>query len=543
MDEYYQYIEVCILNHFNKYFMIDKISLNDFDYLVIGLYLVILIYIGFRSSKIRINSDDLFLTGRSLTWPKIGFSLFSTNVSPMMLIGFAGLAYSQGIVAANFEWLAWFFLMILAMVFIPHYQKNKISTMPGFLDLRYGKRSHTFLSYYSLISIAFIWLGTTLYAGGLIIAQAVGIPIYFSIVGVAIVALSYTSIGGLAAVVRTDIFQSLLILFGSIVLTVLAFIKIGSIENLYHGVPPDFWKLFQSSGNSDYPWYSIIFGYSVVAIFFFCIDQTIVQKVLAAKSIEHGQKGALFTSFLKILMPMLFVLPGIMAVILYPGMENTDEVYLRIVTGVLPVGMVGMMVAVMLAALINTIAAGLNSFSTVFTLDIYKKLYPGQSEMRTKRIGQLMTVMGAFIAMFLALLFSLAGKNLFEISQGLLNFFAPPLSVVFLVGVLWNRATPRAAELTLLGGGAMSVVIGVAYFSDFPYAGFWPNFLILSFYMFMALMVFMIIMSLLTKPVPEKALPSLIKSQNAQDKLSQRAIWRLWLILAVIMAVIYIIFN
>jgi SSS family solute:Na+ symporter len=520
-----------------------QIALNTFDLIVIGFYLVALLYIGFRSGKKKTNTDDLFLGGRNLTWPKIGFSLFSTNVSPMMLIGFAGLAYSQGMVGANFEWLAWIYMMVLAMVFIPHYQKNKISTMPGFLDLRFGKQSHRFLSYYSLVSIAFIWLGCTLYAGGLIIAQAIGIPLYISVIGIAVVAVSYTAIGGLAAVVRTDVFQSLLILFGSAVLTILAFLKIGSVDDLYHGVPEHFWSLFKSSDDPDYPWQAVIFGYAVVAIFFFCIDQTIVQKVLAAKSKEDGQKGVLFTAFLKILMPVIFILPGIMAVILYPDLKNTDEAYLRIVTGILPVGLIGLMVAVMLAALINTIAAGLNSFSTVFTLDVYKQMNPEASEHKTKNVGQMVTLLVAVVAICLSILFSLAGKDLFEISQGLLNFFAPPLSVVFIVGVLWKRATPKAAEVTLWGGGLLSVIVGVAYFSDFPHAGFWPNFLILSFYLFLVLLVLMITVSLLTKPVPEKALPPLGRSLEAKDQQSARTIRMLWLILGLIMIGLYIFFN
>ena len=301
--------------------------------------------------------------------------------------------------------------------------------------------------------------------------------------------------------------------------------------------------MFKSSNDPEYPWHAVVFGYAVVAIFFFCIDQTIVQKVLAAKSTGQGQKGVLFTAFLKILMPVIFILPGIMAFILYPGLQNTDEAYLKIVTGILPVGMIGLMVAVMLAALINTIAAGLNSFSTVFTLDVYKKYHPEVSEHKTKNVGQIVTILVAIVAILLSILFSLAGKDLFEISQGLLNFFAPPLSVVFIVGILWKRATPKAAEVTLLGGGAMSVFVGIAYFSDYPHARFWPNFLILSLYMFLILLVLMVIVSLLTKPVPEKALPPLGKSQVLSERKSTRLIWGLWLILAVIMVGLYILFN
>lgn len=523
--------------------MHTQLSLSPIDLFVVGLYLVVLLYVGFRYTRRGVAAEDLFLSGRNLTWPKVGLSLFSTNVSPMMLIGFAGLAYSQGMVGANFEWLAWIFLMILAMVFVPHYQKNRISTMPGFLEVRFGRRSHRFLSYYAVLSIVVMWLGSTLYAGGLILAQALGLPLWLAAVVVAVVALSYTAVGGLAAVVRTDLLQSGLILFGSVVLTVMAFIQIGGMEPLRAQVPEDYWTMFRPADDPDYPWHAVIFGYAVVAIYFFCIDQTIVQKVLAAKNREEGQKGALFTAYLKVLMPLIFIVPGIFALVLYPEVQNTDEVYLLMVTGVLPVGMIGVMVAVMLAALINTIAAGLNSFSTVFTLDIYKKWVPDYTEDSLKRTGRIMTLAGALLALGLAVLFSMAERSLFEISQGLFNFFAPPLSVVFLVGVLWKRATPIAAEVTLLGGGALSVLTGIAYFADIPYAGFWPNFLTLSFYLFLILLVVMVTVSLLTRPVPEKALPSLAEARDEIRDASTRNIWRMWGVLALVMAVLYIVFN
>ncbi|GAB3661408.1 sodium:solute symporter [Echinicola sediminis] len=523
--------------------MIEKLTLSEIDISVVGLYLGALLLIGFWNNKKKENAEDLFLSGRDLTWPKIGFSLFSTNVSPMMLIGFAGLAYKQGMVGANFEWMAWIYMMVLAMVFVPHYQKNKISTMPGFLDLRYGKRAHAYLSYYSLVSIVFIWLGCTLYAGGLIIAQALGIPLYLSVIGIAIVAVSYTAIGGLSAVVRTDVFQSLLILLGSAVLTLLAFLKIGSFDNLYHGVPESFWNLLKPTDDPHYPWHAVVFGYGVVAIFFFCTDQTIVQKVLAAKNEEQGQKGVLFTAFLKILMPVIFILPGIMAYVLYPGLKDADEAYLRIVTGVLPVGMIGLMVAVMLAALINTIAAGLNSFSTVFTIDVFKKYYPDVSESKVKLVGQIVTVSAALLAVLLSVLFSLLGKGLFELSQGLLNFFAPPLAVVFLVGTLWKRATPKAAEITLLGGGGLSLLVGTTYFSNYPYEGYWPNFLSLSFYLFLIMLTAMVLLSLVTKPVYDKALPVLREEKGGAKGYSSAQVWILWGVLAVVMLGFYIFFN
>ena len=521
--------------------MIQQIALDKWDIAIVVAYIIVLLYIGIKSSTSKEAPGDLFLAGKKLKWPKIGLSLFSTNVSPMMLIGFTSLAYTHGIVGANFEWLAWIYLMILAMIFIPHYQKSGVHTMPRFLKLRYGQRAYRFLSYYSLLSIVVIWLGCSLYAGGLIISQSLGFSLTLAVIGIAFIAVSYTMLGGLNAVVNTDLFQSILILVGSIILTIMAYVKVGGIERLYHEIPGEMLKLFKPASDPEYPWHAILFGYAVVAIFFWCTDQTIVQKVLAARSVEEGQKGALFTSFLKILMPVIFIFPGIFAIILFPGVGNPDEVYLKMVTSILPVGLIGLMVAVMLAALINTIAAGLNSFSTVFTLDVYQRIYKS-SEKDTIKIGRLVTLIGAVIAILLATLLSMAGKDLFTISQGLLNFFAPPLTVVFLVGVLWKRATPLAAEVTLIGGGILCILVGMAFYADIPHKDFWPNFLILSVYLFIFLLLVMVIVSLVSKPVPELSLATLKDTNKALGHKS-KSIWRYWLALAIIMIALYLFFN
>jgi SSS family solute:Na+ symporter len=232
-------------------------NLQNLDYIVISIYLLILLYIGFYKEKNEKANNDLFLGGRTLTWPLIGFSIFSTNVSPMMLIGYYGVAYSTGVVASNFEWMAWPFLMLLGMVFVPHYLGTKISTMPQFLEVRFGKRCHTFLSYYSLFAILFIWIGAALFAGGKIISQVIEVDFVTAVVVIAGIATSYTAIGGLKAVVRTDVFQSVLIIVASIVLSIIAINKIGGLDNLIAAVPEERWHLFRGS-DSQFPWYTLL---------------------------------------------------------------------------------------------------------------------------------------------------------------------------------------------------------------------------------------------------------------------------------------------
>jgi SSS family solute:Na+ symporter len=201
------------------------------------------------------SSEDLFLSGRSLPWYKVGLSIFSTNVSPSMLVAYFGAAYTSGLVLANFEWMAWIFLMLLSFFFIPHYLKNRISTMPEFLMKRFGARSHSFFTYFSMFSSLIIWSSFMLCIGGLVIHQLTGIPVYISAVFIVVVALSYSVNGGLNSIVHTGMIQSIVLLGISLALFFLGLDKIGSIENLVSKVPAEFWSIFRASDDPSYPFY------------------------------------------------------------------------------------------------------------------------------------------------------------------------------------------------------------------------------------------------------------------------------------------------
>jgi SSS family solute:Na+ symporter len=514
-----------------------QINLDILDITVIIAYLLVLLIIGFGfGNKSR---KDIFLAGRSFKWPFIGFSLFATNVSPMMMIGFAGLAYSHGIVGANFEWLAWIFLMLLAMLFIPLYAKTKISTMPQFLKARYGNRAYRFLSVYSLFSILLVWVSSALYAGGLIISQLFGFSLWMSMLGVALMGSAFATYGGLSAIVRTDVFQSLIIIFSSVLLVFWGIEKVGGISGLVNKVPGNYWHLFKSSsGDPEYPWYAILLGYPVAGIYYWCTDQTIVQKVLAAKNMQQGQYGVILLSFLKLLTPFIFILPGVLGLALYPHLKRPDQVYTHLIGTLLPRGILGLCIAGLLAALINTVATGLNSLSTIFTLDFYSR-WKSLDEKKTQYTGRLVTLAGMVFAFLIAMLFSYSGKIFFDITQGLVSILAPPLAVVFLVGAFWKRATDKAAEWTLYGGGGLCLIVGMCYILNYPYKGYWPNFLLLSFYLFVFLMIVMVLISLLTRKVKGSSLSwKTIKKEEISWK-----IWIWWGIIGGIMVSIYIIFN
>jgi SSS family solute:Na+ symporter len=518
--------------------------LQTADFVVLGIYAVTIVGIGMWVSYRRRAADDLFLAGRSFGWPNMGLSIFGTNISPSALIGTCGVAYTTGMVTANFEWLAWWFLMLLAMLFIPYYLTTQVSTMPEFMRRRFGESIYGFFSWYALFSTIVLWLGGGLYAGGLLLGQIMNWPLWVSVLALTAVATSFTVAGGLAAVIVTDAIQSILMIVGAAAMTLIALAEVGSIERLVHGVPESYWQLIRPPSDPKFPWPALVVGYPVMGIWFWCTDQTIVQRVLAARDVRQGQLACVFTGFLKILPPFLFLMPGILCRILHPGLDDPDTAFVTMVVHHLPAGMIGLIVAVLIAALISTLDSGLNSFSTIFTLDIYvQRFRPAATPREVKWMGRLATVGAAAIAVFCALAMDTVARDLFNLFQSLIAFAAPPMAAVFLIGVLWKRATGTAALSTLVLGSAVSLSLGACHLKDWPHAAFWPHYLFVSFYLFAGISLFMIVASLLTRHSPdEERLPTLKETYARQGK-KPTLVWILWGVLALVMLALYIVFD
>lgn len=250
--------------------------------------------------------------------------------------------------------------------------------------------------------------------------------------------------------------------------------KVGGVEKLVASVPRDYWIIFKPSTDSVYPWHALILGYPVIGIWFWCTDQTIVQRTLAAKNVDHGQKGALLIAALKIVMPALFIVPGIMCLVLvnqgvFAPLTNPDHAYITMVYGLLPTGVIGLALGTLLVSIINDVATGLSSFSTVFAMDVYvKKIKPTATAAEINSIGKKIIVLAATVSVLMAILLSNSDKGLFDLGQSLITYLAPPASTVFIVGILWKRATPRAAELTLYVGTFLCLLIGFCQLTGFP---------------------------------------------------------------------------
>ncbi|MAT73328.1 MAG: Na+/glucose cotransporter [Planctomycetaceae bacterium] len=532
-----------------------ELDMTTLDAAVFVSYVVALLAIGGWVSYRHRHSDDLFLGGRSMGWPNVGFSIFGTNIGPNFLIATCGAGYTTGMVTANFEWMAWVFLFLLGMVFVPFYMATRISTMPEFLKKRFGPRCYTFMTFYALLGTVVLWIGGTLFAGGSLLAQLMGWDELTSIVALAVIATSFTVAGGLAAVMVTDSFQSVLMIIGSGTLAAVALGEIGSFEALRNvhvsGTPSELtWKLFHPAG-SETPWYAFVLGYPVLSLWFWCSDQTIVQRALGARDLQQSQGGTLFCGFLKILPPFIFLLPGICAAVLMPGIDDDKKVFLQMVNAYLGPGLKGLTVAVLVAAVVSTLNSGLNSFSTVYTLDVHQRWFSrDQSERHAKTVGRVTTVLAAVMAVGIAQYLKHAqetgGQSLFDLFQAIIGYMAPPVSAVFVLGIFWKRATATAALVTLVAGSALCLGIGIADFNKAEFilndAGesMLPHFLVLSFVLFCVLVAAMVAISLGTNhDKTETPLPSLRETYATGERGLGPVGWLGWAALAACMAGLY----
>ena len=517
-------------------------KLTRLDFMIVAMYLVILLAIGYIASfKQKKKNETLFLASHSLNWYNIGFNMWGTNVGPSSLLAFASIGYATGIVAGNFEWYAFVFLLLLAMVFAPRYIASKVSTMPEYMGKRYGDSTRNILAWYALIKIMVSWLSLGLFSGGVLVRQILGIPMWQSVIVLVLFAGVFTFAGGLKAIAKVNVFQMLLLIVVSLSLSYIGLQKVGGIQALVDKVPSNFWNLIRPANDASYPWPAMLLGYPVAAVAFFCTDQAMVQSVLGAKNLEQGQLGVNFIGWLKVLALPLFILPGILCYALFPELGNSDLAYMTMVTNLFPPGMNGLVICVLIAVLVGTIGSSLNALSTVFTTDVYvKNINPTATIRQQIRMGRITIAIGCVFAVLMAIAIdNIKGQNLFNIFQAVLGFLAPSLAVVFLLSVFWKRTTKKAVNGILSFGSAFSLLIGILYLWILPADEYplWPHFLLLSFYIFAVLFVAAIIITLTdrnpkTSNIETEALPVTTK----------RVKW-LFALLGIVILSLYLIFN
>ncbi|MCS4226159.1 sodium:solute symporter [Sphingobacterium sp. BIGb0165] len=479
----------------------------------IALILIVGIRAGIGGKKNTGTAEGYFLAGKSLRWPAIGLALFATNISTVHLVSLAQSGFDTGLLNGNFEWMAAFTLVLLALFFVPFYLKSGVATLPDFLERRYDRSSRDWLTFISIISAIVIHIAFSMLAGGIVLKTLFGINMYLSITVICVITGMYTILGGLRAVVVTESIQTIVLLAGAFIISFAAFDRMGGwipMKDVLiaEGGLDRLSMLRGADDSSGMPWYAVFFGYPILGIWYWCADQTIVQRVLGAKDENHGRVGALFCGFLKILPVFIFVLPGLFAYTLFKsghldlsslgldaaGHVNSKGIYTLMITQLLPSGLIGILVAALLSGLMSQISGALNSISTMVSYDIFKQRKPQATDKQLIRIGKISAV--------IAMVFSLALLPLLDRYESIFNgindviaHIAPPITCVFLLGVFWRKASAVSAKLTLWIGSflGMGVFILNKVLPD-SWIGQTP-FMMMAFYLFLTCMILQIILS------------------------------------------------
>ena len=436
-------------------------NITTVDATIIIVYLLFTVLLGFYFGKKHKNATDYFLAGRRLTWPIIGFSLFASNISSNSLVGLAGAGFKDGFSVFNYEWMAVLVLILFAIFFLPFYLKNKIFTIPEYLERRYSYGIRAYASAIAITLNILVELAATLYAGGLVINMIFPqFSLLQIIVGLAIIAGIYTISGGLAAVMYTDTLQAIFLVFGSILITFFALDKAGGWEAVTAITEPSHFDILKPADDEVLPWPSVFTGVLLLGFYFWGTNQYITQRTLAAKSVRQGQWGSMFAGFLKLGTLFIMVFPGAFARVLYPEMTEMDMVYPTLIFDLLPVGVLGIVVAGLVAAMMSSLDSGLNSVSTLVTMDFVQKFNKKASPKRLMNIGRIVTAIVAVIAVYWAPQISSFPK-LWDYLQNMLAWFCPPVVALFVVGLFYKRANTTGAVLSaVIGFGITAILIG-----------------------------------------------------------------------------------
>jgi solute:Na+ symporter, SSS family len=443
-------------------------TLASIDLVIIGIYFLIVFGIGFYFSKKERTSEDYFLAGRNIGWFAIGASLFVSNISTEHFIGLAGSGAAVGLAPGHFEWEASLILLLLGWVFVPFYLRSNVFTMPEFLERRFNRNCATYLASISIVAYIFTKISVHLYAGAIVAESVLGWRPMTSAIILVVATGIYTVAGGLAAVIYTDLVQTLILLAGAIALTVIGLEKVGGFEGLRALIPPAYFHMIKPMSDPNFPWTGIFFGAPILGIWYWCTDQVIVQRVLSAKDEGHAKAGTIFAGFLKILPVFLLVLPGMIAFGLFPQMfpvvdgnvTNSNAAYPLMIVNLMPAGLVGLMVAALLAALMGAMSSVFNSASTMVTLDFYKKFRPAATENQLVFFGRIATVMMVVLGILWVPFIQSMNNQLWLYLQSVQAYISPPIAVCFIFGILWPRLNGQGAISSLLVG----FVLGAARF-------------------------------------------------------------------------------
>lgn len=422
------------------------------DGIIILLYLITVLAIGLYVKNSDKNITDYFLAGRKLTWLVIGISLFATNISSEHFIGLAGGGASRGLAIAQFELIAIFFLILLGWFIAPIYRKLEISTTPEFLEKRFNSANRKLFSAISIFTYIFTKILVTLFAGGILFNKIFGWSIFTSSIIIILLTGIYTIVGGFSAVVRTQVFQGVLLIVGAFLLTIFGLNRVGGFSVLQEKLSMEYFQMFKPMSDPDFPWTGIVFGAPIIAFWYWCADHYMVQRILGAKSIEHARAGTIVTAFLKILPLFLLVMPGLIAVALFPEVRGDEAYPLLISSDILPAGIKGMVITGFLAAVMSSLSASFNSIAALYTIDFYLPNHPNASERTQVLVGRMSTLVIIFIVILLVPFIKLMNSHIYIFLQSTQAFVSAPIVAVFLFSFFLKKIDSKSVLVTLLIG-------------------------------------------------------------------------------------------
>jgi SSS family solute:Na+ symporter len=458
-------------------------SLSPIDLTVVIIYAIGIFslaqYVSREKAGHEKDTSDYFLASKNLPWWAIGASLIAANISAEQIVGMAGSGYAIGLAIASYEWMAALTLLIVGKFFLPIFLKNHIYTMPQFLERRYGTSIRTLMAWFWLALYVFVNLTSIIWLGSIAVNKVAGIDQNVALVMLGGFALLYQLRGGLKAVALTDIVQVTLLVLGGLVVTFLTLSKIGG-GDLFAGfhklvsTSPDHFHMILKKGDPHYidlPGLSVLIGGMWIAnLSYWGFNQYIIQRALAAKSLDEAQKGVIFAAFLKLLMPVIIVLPGIAAVVLAPALLKPDEAYPTMLR-LLPPGLLGLVFAALIAAIVASTASKINSIATIFTLDVYAKRRHERTRAEDERgestgeekhlvlVGRITAVAAILIAIVVARPLVGSSEQAFQYIQDFSGFFTPGVTVIFLLGLFWKRANEAGAIVAAVTSVALSTIM------------------------------------------------------------------------------------
>ena len=542
---------------------LNRISLASWDWMVIGLFFLAMIWIVWDvSRKKKETSGDYFLSGRSATWLAIGASIFASNIGSEHLIGLAGAGATSGMAQAHWEIQGWM-ILILGWVFVPFYERSMVYTMPEFLEKRYNKQSRSILTYLSLASYVLTKVSVTVMAGGLALQTLLGINFWVAAIALVVITAIYTVIGGMESVLKTSVLQTPILLIGSLVILYLGLRELGGwgvmmdtcSSQSVNEYGDTMTTLMRDSHDKAFPWYGALFGSAIIGFWYWCTDQFIVQRVLSGKDQKQARRGTIFGAYLKLLPVFLFLIPGMitfaltkkpdsligqqLSAALLPdasgALQNPDLAFPMLVNTLLPVGLKGVVICGILAALMSSLASLYNSSAMLYTIDIYKRRHPDVSEKKLVTIGRIATVVVVVLGVLWIFVIQAMGKSLYDYIQSIQSLLAPAIASVFLLGVAWKKTTPKAGMWTLIVGLVLGftrlivMIINPQGDNLFFYLFNEMNVYAFCVWMFLFCIVLAIVVSLFTKKPETSQIQGLVMgTATPEQKAATRASWTKW---------------